>query len=257
MTSRPRVLVVAHRGSSGTAPENTLAAFRLAIEAGVDMIEIDIRMTRDYHLVVHHDRRLGRTNNGTGFVWDRSLQELRLLDAGSWYSPKFRGEPIPSLREVMDMVPPGVGLNIEVKTDGDPRKNHALEESCILMVRERGFEKRVIFSSFDHKLLRRLHSLDPEVQIGALYVPVRDMAKKPSAIARRTGAAAFICSRTQLRRRQVIDAHEHAMKVAVYGVNSVTHLSEVLRSGADVIVTDFPERMVRALRARRPERTSS
>src|SRR5512135_624414 len=142
------MMVVAHRGSSGSAPENTLAAFRMAIDAGVDMIELDVRMTRDYHLVVHHDRRLERTTNGRGLVWEKTLQELKFLDAGSWYAPRFRGETIPTLREVMDMLPAHVGLNIEVKTDGDPRKNQALEESCVLLIRERRFEKRTILSSF-------------------------------------------------------------------------------------------------------------
>jgi len=243
-----RILVVAHRGSSGSAPENTLAAFRMAIDAGVDMIELDVRMTKDYHLVVHHDARLGRTVRGSGFVWEKTLQDFRFLDAGGWFAPRFRGETVPSLREVMDLLPSHVGLNIEVKTDGDPRKDRAMEESCILLIRERGFEKRVILSSFDHALLRRLHSLDPALAIGALYVPVRDLARKPSAIARRTGATAFICSRTQLRRRHVEDAHAHDIAVAVYGINTLAHLAGVRRRGVDVVVTDFPERIVRAVR---------
>lgn len=243
-------LVVAHRGSSGTAPENTLAAFRLAIEAGVQMIELDVRMTQDYHFVVIHDRTVDRTTNGTGHVWSMKLQDVKFLDAGSWFSPRFHTERIPSLREVMDMLPPSVGLNIEVKTDGDPRREHALEESLVLVLRERRMEGNVLISSFDHQHLRRLHRLDPELLLGALYYPVRDFAKKPSTIARQLGASAFICSRTQLRKRFVNDAHQHNVFVGVYGINTTRHLAEVCRFGVDAVVTDFPEKIVPALKMR-------
>ncbi len=116
------MVIIAHRGSSGSAPENTLAAFRLAVKAGVDMIELDVRLTADRHLVVFHDRRLGRTVQGSGPVWTKTLAELRALDAGSWFGSRFRGENMPTLQEVFLAVPRTVGINVEVKTDGDPRK---------------------------------------------------------------------------------------------------------------------------------------
>src|SRR5512140_205883 len=127
VTLGTRPLLVAHRGSSGTAPENTMAAFRKAIAAGVDMIELDVRMSKDYHLIVLHDSTVRRTTNGPGRVCGMSLQELKSLDAGSWFGPRFRGEQIPTLREVMELLPARVGLNSEVKTDGDPRPDRALE----------------------------------------------------------------------------------------------------------------------------------
>ena len=241
-------MVVAHRGSSGTAPENTMAAFKLAIDAGVDMIELDVRMTKDFHLVVIHDRDVRRTTNGTGFVWDMTLQDLRFLDAGSWFSPRFRGERIPTLREVIAILPDGLGLNVEVKTDGDPRKEHALEESLVLLVREQGMTQRVLVSSFDHRHLRRLHQLDTDLHLGALYFPLRDLAKTPSTIARRVGARAFICSRTQIRKRFVDDAHRHGIFVGVYGVNSLEHVTQVRRYGVDAVVTDYPEKIVQVVR---------
>ncbi len=243
-----RLLVVGHRGSSGTAPENTLAAFRQAIDAGADMVELDIRMTRDFHFVVIHDRTVDRTTNGHGPVWEKSLQELKLLDAGSWFSARFRGEQIPTLREVMDILPPRVGLNIEVKTDGDPRPGRALEESLVLILREQRMEGPCLVSSFDHRHLRRLHRLDPDLRLGALYHPVRDIARKPSSICRSTGATAFICSRAQLRRRLVDDVRRHVIFLAVYGVNSPSDLATVRRYDPGAVVSDFPAKMVRALR---------
>ena len=250
-TERPsRLLVVGHRGSSGTAPENTIASFRQAIDAGVDMIELDVRMSRDYHLIVIHDKTVDRTTNGKGSVWSKTLQELKILDAGSWFSARFGGEQIPTLREVMDLLPPKVGLNIEVKTDGDPRRERALEESLVLTLREQRMEGTLMVSSFDHRHLRRLHRLDPGLVLGALYHPVRDIAKKPSGIARQTGASAFICSRTQLRRNFVDDVRSHKMFLGVYGVNTPDELAKVQRYGVDAVVSDYPQRILQALRIR-------
>ncbi len=240
-------LVVAHRGSSGTAPENTLAAFRLALEEGAKSIELDVRMTRDFHLVVHHDQSVRRTTNGSGFIWEKTLQELRLLDAGSWFSPRFKGEQIPTLRQVLELVPAHIQVNIEAKTDGDPRSGIHLEESCILIILEKGAEHRVVVSSFDHKFLKRMHSLYPKIRTGALLVPVRDFGKTPSSIARSSGVGAFGCSLSQLRKRFVEDAHAHGMTVACYTVNTPQQLAKAVTMGVDAVITDVPKRIIKAL----------
>jgi glycerophosphoryl diester phosphodiesterase len=231
----------------GSAPENTKAAFQMAIEEGVDMIELDVRMTRDFELVVHHDADLCRTTNGSGFVWEKTLDELKHLDAGSWYSSRYAGERIPTLQEVIDLLPGNVNLNIEIKSDGEVRRGAVFEEACIRVIREKDLSERVLVSSFDHKLLRRFHKLDPAIRTGALYLPVRDAAKKPSTLARRIGTSAFICSRTQLRKRFVADARQHNIMVACYVVNTSRQLEKMLRYGVDAVVTDFPRRIVRAL----------
>jgi glycerophosphoryl diester phosphodiesterase len=212
------------------------------------MLELDVRMTADYHLVVMHDRDVRRTTNGRGRVSTLRLQELKLLDAGSWFSRRFRGEQVPTLREVMESLPANVALNIEVKTDGDHRKNLALEESLILLIREQGMEGRVLVSSFDHGHLRRMNRHDPSLPLGAIYFPIRDLSRLPSVIARRCGATAFICSRTQLRRRSVEDAHRHNLFIGVYGINTVEQLTRVRRFGVDAIVTDNPGKLARAAR---------
>jgi glycerophosphoryl diester phosphodiesterase len=226
-----------------------MAAFRLAVAAGADMIELDVRMTRDFELVVHHDRSLGRTSDGSGRIWDLSLRDVREADAGSWHSRKFAGERIPTLRQVLNEIPVSVGLDIEVKTDGDRRRGTALPESVLLLVREARRETSVVVSSFDHGFLRRLHRLDPALRIGALVVPIRDGFKSPSQIARRTGAKMFICSRTQLRARHVRDARKAGLFVAVYGVNAVSDLAKTSRAGVDAVITDYPARIIRALRS--------
>lgn len=243
-------MIVAHRGASGLAPENTMAAFRKAVTAGADMIELDVRLTEDFHIVVHHDRNVRRTTNGKGDIWDLTLPYLRTLDAGSWFSPKFQSEHMPTLREVMEyLLPTRVNLNIEVKTDGDPRKRAHFEECVILIIMEKRFENRVLVSSFDHKFLKRMHDLFPSMRTGALYHPLRDMKRKPSKLCSRIGATAFICSRTQLRRQMVEDAHSHEVIVAAYGVNTSQHFDRMVSFGVDAIVTDWPGKMVRKIPA--------
>lgn len=249
MHRKRRPLVVAHRGSSGVAPENTMAAFRKAVDEGADMIELDVRMTHDFHLVVHHDQDVRRTTNGSGCIWEKTLQELRMLDAGSWFSPRFRGEQIPTLRQVLEMLPSHMTVNIEAKTDGDPRKHIHFEESCILIIMEKKFEDRALVSSFDHTFLKKMNHFFPGIKTGALYVPIRDIRKTPSSIARRIGTSAFACSVSQLRKRFVEDAHMHDLMVACYTVNTKKDLETVTQRGVDAVITDFPKRVISALSA--------
>jgi glycerophosphoryl diester phosphodiesterase len=236
-----RPLIVAHRGSSGDAAENTLAAFSQAIADRADMIELDVRMTRDFELVVLHDRSVRRTTDGTGNIWRLTLSDLRGLDAGSWFAPAFFRERVPTLRQVIELLPPHMTLNIEVKTDGDRRKNLAFQESLILLLREKDFVRRATVSSFNHRFLRRLHALAPEISIGALYSPVRDIAKTPAKLVHSAGATAFICSISQLSKRIVADVHANGIVLGCYGVNKRKQFEKAMNAGVAMIITDYPK----------------
>src|SRR3972149_9393656 len=115
-TGRFPVMVIAHRGFSGQAPENTLASFKKARELGSDMIELDVRFSKDGHMVVMHDDTLDRTTNGRGKVADYTLKELKQLDAGSWFAPQFSDERIPNLNEVLELAKGKILVNIEIGT---------------------------------------------------------------------------------------------------------------------------------------------
>jgi glycerophosphoryl diester phosphodiesterase len=225
-----------------------MAAFRMAVDAGADMLEFDVRLTRDGEVVVHHDRRLGRTSNGTGRVHELTFAQIRRYDAGEWFARQFRGETVPALREVLEAFPEPVGLNIEVKTDGNTRNRSAFLDVLARMLVASGRMSSLIVSSFDHLFLRRLHRRLPRLGIGALYLPVRDTLRSPVSVARKVGATVFICSRAQLRRRHVRAAHARNIAVATYGVNTPAHLAAMMHAGVDAVITDFPERIVRALR---------
>ncbi|MGL4971324.1 MAG: glycerophosphodiester phosphodiesterase family protein, partial [Cetobacterium sp.] len=109
--------ILAHRGASGTAPENTIAAFKKAIIDGCDGFEFDVQQTKDGKLVVFHDWTLERTSNGKGYVREHTLDELKELDAGSWFGEEFKGEKIPTLEETLDLIPDNMLINIELKEE--------------------------------------------------------------------------------------------------------------------------------------------
>lgn len=160
--------VIAHRGASAVAPENTLAAFEAALDAGVDGIELDVQMTRDGHLVVIHDPVLERTTDGTGFVKDFTLEELKRLDAGAWFDERFRGQSIPTLTEVFELIRGRCMLNLELKVL--PIRYPGIEQALVDLIRDTNFPKDdLIISSFDHLSLVRLQTLAPELPIAALF----------------------------------------------------------------------------------------
>ncbi|HUS64199.1 MAG TPA: glycerophosphodiester phosphodiesterase family protein, partial [Kofleriaceae bacterium] len=155
-------LIYAHRGASGDAPGNSLAAFRLAREQGADGVELDVRRTRDGHIVVFHDREVTLASGRRAKIAKLTLAELRTVDLGG-------GERIPTLDQVFDVLGPTMRVNIEIKAES-PR-TRGLEKETVRIVRARGAADRVIFSSFNPISIRRVHRLAPEIPNGILVVP--------------------------------------------------------------------------------------
>lgn len=137
--------IIAHRGASGYAPENTIAAFDLAVKMNADMIELDVQLTKDRQIVVIHDDRVDRTTNGSGFVKDFTLEELQKLDAGSWYGPAFQGERIPTLEAVLKRYHKKIGLLIELK--GHPSQV-GIEEEVGQLLGQFSFLSIILFNPF-------------------------------------------------------------------------------------------------------------
>jgi len=157
------MLVVGHRGAPSLAPENTRASFEAALAIGVDAIELDVHLSRDGHLVVIHDQNLARTTNGKGLVHERDLAELMVLDAGSWFSPSFVGERIPTFEEILLRIGRRVPLQVEIKgaTDG-------VVEATIAALRAHGLLNQSMITSFHLDRLPLVRALAPATQIGAL-----------------------------------------------------------------------------------------
>ena len=240
LRGRHRPVIIAHRGSSHAAPENTMAAFRRAADEGAEMIELDVRMSRDGHLVVHHDRRLGRTSVGRGRIADLTLEELRRIDVGSWFGRSFAGERIPLLEDVLDWLPAPLGLNIEAKTDGDRRSPQGISLAIRRVLRTRGLTRRVLLSSFDHTFLQLAHSGTPRPELGALVGSMSPGRFHPVAIARRTGASVLIIHRRLLRARWAESARDAGMALVCYGVETEAHLRRLRARRLDGNITDNP-----------------
>jgi len=160
--------IYAHRGASAYAPENTLEAFQLAIDMGADGIELDVHLSKDDQLVVIHDSTVDRTTNGTGRVQDFTVAELKALDASNGMAA-FAGTTIPTLAEVYDLVRPhGILVNIEIKTDENFYPG--IEAKYLKLEREKGMVGKTLYSSFNHYTIAALRQMDPDVQLGLLYM---------------------------------------------------------------------------------------
>jgi len=225
----------AHRGASADAPENTIPAFALALGQGADGIELDVQLTRDDEVVVIHDETLERTTDGVGWVLDRSLAELRTLDA-SGGRRGFAGVQIPLLAEVLELVRDSDAvLNVELKTDVLP--NRGIEERVMEVVRRSGVDDRVLYSSFNHYTLRSLRKLGAPQPRGAL---VSDRLFKPWRYVQSLDVQAIHPSVRATTRGLVEQCHRRGLRVHVWTANSVKDLRRQLHYGVDAVMTDVP-----------------
>jgi len=235
-----RPLVAAHRGASKYAPENTMAAFRLAETMGADSIELDVRATRDGRLIALHDETVDRTTNGTGRAVELTYREIRRLDAGGWFSPAFEGERIPSVEEVLDHFGGKIGLILELK---QPSAYPGIERSLARLLSERGLDRpergRVVIQSFDTRSLRRVRKLLPDVPIAVLVRPRHRVTSRDLADYRRFADAVHL-PRSSARKPVIRRIRSHGLSVMVWNVRSKRQVRKLLQYGADGILTDDP-----------------
>jgi glycerophosphoryl diester phosphodiesterase len=243
---REALLVIGHRGSAGTAPENTLPSFAAAADGGADMIELDVRLTADGELVVHHDMLLWRTAGLRRRIQELTAAQITRLDAGGWFARRYRGVTVPALASVLAWRPAHLGVNIEVKTAGDSRGSSAYVRPLLKLV-DRVPGPRLLVSSFDDTFLALLHREAPALSLGCLYMPVRDRVRGPAGLARATAARVFICSARQSRPALVGEARAAGLDVFVYGVNAVRPARNMRALGVNGIITDVPARLRRSL----------
>lgn len=236
-----RPLVFAHRGARDVAPENTLAAFRAALIAEADGIELDVMRCATGEIVVIHDDTLERTTNGAGPVAAMPLYALRELDAGSWFAPQFAGERVPLLQEVLDEFGGKLRINIEIKGRG--LRDEGLEEEIAEMIRARDLGSTVIISSFNPVALWRMRRAAPELRRALLYAP-----NMPIYLAR--GWARFWVQPQALHPEQsLVDremleaAHRHGYRVNVWTVNEPAAMERFIALGVDGIITDHPAQL--------------
>lgn len=240
-----RTGVIAHRGFSGIAPENTLVAIQKGIDVGADMVEIDVGLTRDRHVVVLHDETLDRTTDGTGKLSDRDLDYVRGLDAGTWFSEAFEGEPVPTLDEVLDLVRGKILLNVEIKGEavGD-RAEGGIADRVLRAVRAKGMLDQIVISSFEPKALAHARELDAEVVSASLYNRDLHAGMGPLEVMAEVGSNGFNLSKRQLTEEILATCHGAGKPVAVYTVNDEKTLGKLVAMGVDAIFTDHPDRLL-------------
>lgn len=234
--------VIAHRGASAYYPENTMAAFRGAVELDAEMIELDVMISRDGVPVVFHDAELEEHTDGTGKLRDHTLQQLKQFDAGSWFGPRYAGERIPTLEEVLAFASDTIALNIEIKTEAvtDETKG-GVEEKSLELVYQYGMEDHVLFSSFDYRAIRHLKQLDPEIPAALLYEKEQSGKKRPSELVAEYNADAFNCSFRELTQKRMNDLQAHGIPVFVYTVNEVKRMKKLIARGVTGIFSDKPD----------------
>ncbi|HLC20904.1 MAG TPA: glycerophosphodiester phosphodiesterase [Candidatus Methylomirabilis sp.] len=239
-------LNIAHRGASALAPENTMAAFDKALELGADALELDLHVSRDGELVVIHDDTLDRTTDGHGLVYERSLEELKRLDAGRWFGEGFAGQRIPMLDEVLDRYAGKVPLALEVKAGS--AFFPGIEEKVVSALRRRSAIGQTVVASFDHHALQRVKEIEPTLRTAALLVgrPV-----SVSAIAGPVRAEAMALEASLVTKTEVEACRAAGLQLVVWVVNEPALMRLFIGLGVDGIITDRPDLLRMALNLRR------
>lgn len=235
--------IFAHRGFSGIAPENTMAAFERAVAIKADGIETDVHLSKDGKVVICHDETVTRTTNGSGPIGELTFEELQALDAGSWFSPEFSKERIPALEDLLKLVgKTDLILNIELKTD----KVHypGIEAKVLALLKEYGLVEQTIISSFNFQSLTNIKALLPELATAALF-------KDPTKIANFWGQMSALkvdaihpCH-LYLSGEMIGEARQRGIQVNAWTPNQPEEIERLLKLQVHGVITDFPDRAER------------
>lgn len=233
-------IIFAHRGASGTHPENTMAAFKAALELGAGGIELDVQMTKDGELVIIHDETVNRTTNGQGAIEEMTAKQVKSLDAGSWFHEKFSGEKVPTLDQFFTWASKNkLQINIELKTNKVPY--HGIEQLLLEIIEKHRMKGRVIVSSFNINSLKHIIELDPYIAVAGL---VWKTPQDAVTIAKQLGLTALHTQVPFALSEYGQEAVNSGMLLRLYTINEVEEWEKVKKCGIPVegIITDYPER---------------
>ncbi|MPW26630.1 glycerophosphodiester phosphodiesterase [Alkalibaculum sp. M08DMB] len=237
-----RTIIYAHRGASGYSPENTISSFHKGIELGANGIELDVHLSKDGEIIVCHDGKVNRTTNGRGYIRELNLKQLKKLDAGSWFSKKYKGEKLPTLKEVFEVFnKEKMLINIEIKNI--PFIYPDIEKKVIELVESFNAVNRVTISSFNHYSLLEIKKINPKIKTGALYMAG---LIRPWKYAQDIGVDAIntymynIIAMPSLVKQSI----DNGIEVNAFTVNELIHIKKILETNLTGIITDFPDRVV-------------
>ncbi|MCR6098223.1 glycerophosphodiester phosphodiesterase [Salipaludibacillus agaradhaerens] len=232
-----QTLIFAHRGASGTYPENTMDAYKAAAEAGADGLEVDVQLSKDGVPVLIHDETVNRTTNGEGWVKDLTYEELQTMDAGSWFHDDFSHATIPSLEELLIWLRgQSLYLNIELKTG--IVHYPGIENAVIKLIKQYDLIDRVILSSFNHYSLVTVRQLHPTIETAILFM---EGLYEPWDYAKTVGAQSLHCSLPVAVPKLLMAAAEADTPVRPFTVNERSHMKALFQAKCAAIMTDWPE----------------
>lgn len=232
------MLLIAHRGASGYAPENTISSFNKAVEMGSKAIEFDVQMTKDEEIVVIHDYTVNRTTGGNGYVKNSMLDDLKKLDAGAWFDNSFKGEKIPTLQEVLETLPEDIFLNIEIKQMAFDYRN--IEKKVLSLLQKYNRVEKALISSFNHNCLKKMKKLDKDIRT-ALLISSNLLNPCEYVEANHLDLYSINQSKAFISEELVCSAKENGYKVYCYTVNDSETARFCEAIGIDAIFTNYPD----------------
>jgi glycerophosphoryl diester phosphodiesterase len=231
------MLMIAHRGASGHAPENTMAAFKLALEMGAKAIEFDVHQTRDGELVVLHDDDLKRVARRKARIRSLTLAELHQSEVGSWFAKDFASEKVPTLAQLFELAHGRAELHLEIKHGS--KVYPGIERNIVEFLRRHHALGTTLISSFDHSALFNVRDIEPEARLG--YLLGLTLMPKAWREMKEMKADSLNCSGRQVNARRVAAAHQLGLKVFVYTVNAQKDVDRLGKMGVDGVFTNYPE----------------
>jgi glycerophosphoryl diester phosphodiesterase len=243
----PRPLVFAHRGAGRVAPENTLPAFEAAIRSGADGVELDVQYSSDGHLVVIHDLTLETLTDGSGRVTAHTLRELRALDAGSHFDPRFVGTRIPLLDEVLDLLRNRLLVNVELKCPDTASARLGID--VVTAVRAHGMADQVVISSFNPFALRHAKRAGPEIESALLVAHDLPGWMRWDLTRRYSRADGIHCEVLMADAAYISWVRKARLPVRIWTVNDEAEMRRMTALGVDAVITDVPELMIELSRS--------
>lgn len=241
------VTVIAHRGYRDVAPENTMAAFRRAYQLGANMVELDVSLSKDREVVIMHDDTIDRTTNGKGNIEEKTLEELKQLDAGSWFSPIFKGEQVPTLDEVLAFAKDKIAVNIEIKSyTVEKRSQIGIESKIVELIRKHEMEEHVLVSSFSQDALKRIKTMNPNIPT-ALLIVTDGVFNSQSSMANKVKSDAINEMYRFTRGSEIKNSQKNGLKVNVWTINDPHTMSELIDKKVDGLITDRPDLALKVL----------
>lgn len=274
---KDKVAVIAHRGASAYVPENTLAAFELAVDMGADWYELDCLLAKDGTVMVSHDNDVDRCTDGKGLITEMTVADLKKLDAGSWKDPKFAGERMPTLDESLAMAKDRIGVYVEIKSVADDgplmeqlraavgiqqslsrdalaglvavaessgNRNVALARAAIADIREAGMERQVVIQSFSPIICMMAIAEAPEIRteyLGSYNDEKPEAWEAFKAWGKLINVAGFNVSQPSLTEERLKEFHDLDKTVAVWTVDDAESMAKLIDWGVDAIITNKPD----------------